>query len=219
MRNNKTYNFRSFAEIFPAHKANITQTTNFQSTQSSMKQSSLPPKPFQITSILYSPNMHCPKRQNTCNTNIKLTKSLSHSFSNPKLSLLKPQPPSSSRNRNHNQFHILSSYITFINTYRQHSLHNDLTASTQKLHEHTSNITHLRRCLSHSHIIHRKHLKTMHTNIANLSKATTSLKRRIRHITASTCCINKQFPQLKSSIHGIQRSIAALTAETSAYAA
>lgn len=219
MSNNQTYHFRSLTDVLPLNsRNNITQTTNFQSTQSSVKYPSPPSaKPFQITNILYSPNNHNPKKQKTFNTNIKLTKSISHSFSNSKLNLTKPKPPSSSSHSPNNHFHILSTYITFINTYRQHNLHNQLATSTQKYNQHNTNITHLRRCLSQSNITYHKLNKTFNTNITNLSKATSNLKQRIHHITTSTHSINKKLPQLKSSIHLIQREINALTLQTIAY--
>ena len=227
--NSKTYHFRSLTDVIPINsKNNITQTTNFQSTQSSIMKHPSPPlsKPFHITNIFYSPNNnnnnnnnHKRKQfTNTTTNNIKLTKSLTHSFSNPKLNnLTKPKPPSSSSHNPNNHVHILSTYIKYINTYRQHNLHNKLTSSYHKYNQHTTNIKHLRRCLSHSYITYHKLNKTFHTNITNLSKTTTNLKQRIHHITSSTSSINKQLPHLKSSIHHLKHQLTLLTSQTTAY--
>ena len=210
--NNKTYHFRSLTDVLlPINsKNNITQTTNFQSTQSSIMKHPSPPllKPFHITNIFYSPNnnnnhrsINKRKQFTTTTNNIKLTK--------PPLSL--------SSHHSNNHVHILSTYINYINTYRQHNIHDKLTSSYHKYNQHNSNITHLRRCLSHSYTTYHKLNKTFRTNISNLSKATTNLKQRINHITSNTSSINKQLPHLKSSIHLLQRQITLLTSQTTAY--
>ena len=189
--NNKTYHFRSLTDVL-----------------------SPPPllKPFHITNIFYSPN----NNNNNNNKRINKRKQFTTTTTTNNIKLSKP-PSSSSSHHPNNHVHILSTYIKYINTYRQHNLHDKLTSSYHKYNQHSTNITHLRRCLSHSYITYYKLNKTFRTNISNLSKATTNLKRRIHHITSSTSSINKQLPHLKSSIHVLQRQITLLTSQTTAY--